>query len=35
MTWDLDLAYREHLTSGDRAVLDDVLAGGSLVSALG
>jgi len=35
MTWDLDLAYREHLTSGDRAVLEGALAGRSLVTALG
>ena len=35
MTWDLDLAYREHLTTGDRAVLEEVLAGRSLAVALG
>ena len=25
MTWDLDRAYRDHLTSGDLAVLADLL----------
>jgi hypothetical protein len=34
MTWDLDLAYREHLTSGDRAVLADLLPGRMLTDVL-
>jgi hypothetical protein len=35
MSWDLEWAYREHLTSGDRAVLDGVLAGRPLAEVLG
>jgi hypothetical protein len=34
MTWDLERAYREHLTSGDRAVLADVAGGRPLTNAL-
>jgi hypothetical protein len=34
MTWDLDRAYREHLTSGDLALLADVTRGAPLTSAL-
>jgi hypothetical protein len=34
MTWDLDRAYREHLTSGDLALLADVAGGRPLLSVL-
>jgi hypothetical protein len=34
MTWDLERAYREHLTAGDLAVLADVSAGRSLANVL-
>ena len=34
MTWDLERAYRDHLTAGDLAVLADVGAGRSLTSVL-
>lgn len=34
MTWDLDLAYREHLTSGDLAALAHLVGGRSLTSVL-
>ena len=34
MTWDLDRAYREHLTAGDVAVLADMSAGRSLTNVL-
>jgi hypothetical protein len=34
MTWDLDRAYRDHLTSGDRALLADVGCGRSFVDVL-
>jgi hypothetical protein len=35
MSWDLEQAYREHLTTGDRAVLEDVLDGRVLSTVLG
>jgi hypothetical protein len=34
MTWDVERAYREHLTSGDLALLSDVVGGQPLVGAL-
>src|SRR5436190_1206282 len=34
MTWDLERAYRDHLTAGDLAVLADVGAGRSLTNVL-
>jgi hypothetical protein len=34
MSWDLDQAYRDHLTAGDLAVVGDVAGGGSLADAL-
>jgi hypothetical protein len=34
MTWDLERAYRDHLTSGDRVVLADIGGGRSLVDVL-
>ncbi len=34
MTWDIERAYREHLTSGDLALLSDVAGGQPLIAAL-
>ena len=34
MTWDLDRAYRDHLTAGDLAVLGDLVGERSLTDAL-
>ncbi len=34
MTWDLDRAYRDHLTAADLAVMGDLADSGSLVAAL-
>ena len=34
MTWDVERAYREHLTSGDLALLSDVVGGQPLMGAL-
>ena len=34
MTWDLDQAYRDHLTAGDLAVLGDLVGERSLTDAL-
>ena len=34
MTWDLERAYREHLTSGDLAALADITSGRTISDVL-